>query len=405
MGSPTAAPLAPPKAALDLQEALASRPSAIDGEGNVLIHIIRPTVGLGKGRHKYPAEMLQENAEVFTGWRMHIDHESPEAKRARGHLPRSIQELGGRIMESWWDPTVPAAGRYEQGAVVGKVKPVGQVKMLIEEDPELLEASIRAKASGVRSDTENGEQVWVVEGIRRDPPGSVDWVSEGGAGGRVADLIEALVRDGDAEDPENHAEGGDEVSELLEALRDPESEVARAVTELAEAKAEEKVAEATEQHEKDLQEATAQHEYELREAREEAATEARDDVKRLEGFKDKAHGLIEGAKLPEPLTKRLKGRFDLQESGDPTDALDAEDEESLVEAVNAEIQEGRDLLAEVNPARVEGQGAGKTDGDAASAAKPADKPFHREWLEEATGMDADEVWPTEMEITTSKEGE
>ena len=72
------------------------------------IHVMRPCLGKGKGRHLYEAKMLQENAHKFTGWRQYIDHLSPEARRAAKGLPRSIRDLGGRIVESYWDGDVPA---------------------------------------------------------------------------------------------------------------------------------------------------------------------------------------------------------------------------------------------------------------------------------------------------------
>ena len=42
---------------LQLQESLASKPSGINPDGTVNIHIIRPTIGRGIGNHKYTADM------------------------------------------------------------------------------------------------------------------------------------------------------------------------------------------------------------------------------------------------------------------------------------------------------------------------------------------------------------
>jgi hypothetical protein len=251
------------RTALELQESLASRPSPLNADGTVNIHVIRPTIGQGLGRHKYTADMLRENAEVFSGWKMYIDHQSPEAKKAAGGLPRSIHDLGGRILESYWDESVPAEGRYGQGAVVARVKPVGQVKKLIEEDPELLEASIRAKATEVHPEVVEGEQVWVVEGISQSPPGSVDWVTEGGAGGRVADLIEGLVVE-DVIEPEVPAEGGDQVKQLEEALRDPNSEATAAVKRIVGERTAEALKKAKERYDRELAEAKEQIRQEVR---------------------------------------------------------------------------------------------------------------------------------------------
>jgi hypothetical protein len=162
-----------------------------DADGTVPVHIIRPGVGKGRGRHLYEAAMLALNAHKFNGWRMYVDHQSPEARKAAGGLPRSVRDLGGRIVESKWDPNVPAdpARGYGQGAVVGRAMPVPFIRELIENDPQIIEASISASATAVKPVNHNGQRVWMVEGI--NDRGSVDWVTEAGAGGRVAPLIEA----------------------------------------------------------------------------------------------------------------------------------------------------------------------------------------------------------------------
>ena len=97
-------------------------------------------------------------------------------------------------------PTVPADPKrgFDQGAVRGRVKPVPYVRELIEHDPELLEASINADATGVRPIRKDGQTVWLVEGIKRTPKGTVDWVTDGGAGGRVAQMLEAHRDDQEA---------------------------------------------------------------------------------------------------------------------------------------------------------------------------------------------------------------
>jgi hypothetical protein len=184
------------EAALQLSESISlaieeGSTTIFDDDGTVPVHIIRPGIGKGRGKHLYEANMLASNAHKFTGWRMYVDHQSPEARRAAGGLPRSVRDLGGRIVESKWDPTVPADPQrgYGAGAVVGRAKPVKFVRDLIEDDPALIEASISASATGVHPVNHQGQRVWCVEGI--NDRGSVDWVTEAGAGGRVAPLIEA----------------------------------------------------------------------------------------------------------------------------------------------------------------------------------------------------------------------
>lgn len=186
-----------PREAFQISEAISVKAGTVNADGTVNLHIIRPGIGRGKGKHLYTPEMLAENAGIFGGWRMYVDHLSEEARRALGGLPRSIRDLGGRILESYWDPNVPAdpSHGWGEGAVVGKAKPVPLVAELIEHDPELIEASISARATGVKPMNHNGQQVWMVEGI--EPTGSVDWVTEAGAGGRVVSLMEALAEDAD----------------------------------------------------------------------------------------------------------------------------------------------------------------------------------------------------------------
>lgn len=161
------------------------------GDGTFLIHVIRPCVGKGRGSHLYEADMLARDAGVFAGWKMYLDHEDPKARAQRSGLPRSVRELGGRVVESWWDPNVPAEGRFGQGAVMGRVKATPFVRELVENDPEIVGVSINARATAVRPVTRGGQRVNLVEGIA--PGGSVDWVTEIGAGGRVASLREAVA--------------------------------------------------------------------------------------------------------------------------------------------------------------------------------------------------------------------
>lgn len=168
---------------------------SVEGDGNVLIHLIRPCVGRGRGRHLYEADMLERNAHKFKGWKMYVDHRSPEAQRAAHGLPRSVRDLGGRITESWWDPNVPAEGRFGKGAVVGRCIPTKLIRDLVENDPEIVETSINSMATGVKPVTRDGKAALLVEGI--SDRGSVDWVTEAGAGGKVVALMEAAAEEGE----------------------------------------------------------------------------------------------------------------------------------------------------------------------------------------------------------------
>lgn len=182
-----------------------------DAQGRVPLHIIRPGIGKGRGRHLYEADMLEEAASNFAGWKMFLNHLSPEAKKAAAGLPRDIRDTGGLVQEAWWDPNVPAnteAG-HGQGAVMAMVRPVKFIRNLIDDEPRLAEASISASATGVRPVTRDGQRVWLVEGIQ--PRGSVDWVTEAGAGGRIAPMLE-----------EAYADDEDVQMALIESLTDDE---------------------------------------------------------------------------------------------------------------------------------------------------------------------------------------
>lgn len=168
---------------------------AVDADGNVLVHLIRPCLGKGRGRHVYEADMLQRHAESghFDDWPMFVDHESPQARRAAGGLPRSLRDIGGRVMETSWDESVPAGDGFGQGSVVAKVKPVPWVRDLIDHDPKLAQVSLNTYATGGRPTTAGGKPAMVIEGF--DHQGSVDWVTRAGAGGKVVQVMESHYDD------------------------------------------------------------------------------------------------------------------------------------------------------------------------------------------------------------------
>ena len=349
------------------------------------IHILRPCLGKGKGRHLYEAKMLQENAHKFAGWRQFIDHLSPEARKAAKGLPRSIRDLGGRIVESYWDADVPSDEKkgFEQGAVVGWSLPTPFVRELAENDPELIEASISANATGVQPIMRDGRRAWLVEGI--EDRGSVDWVTEAGAGGRVVALMEAAYEedgmellesmtdeefiayveevrphllveqsDGDAEDAEDG--GDDELEEMVARLmkRNPKLSRAQAETMAKQALKKSAVAEALDTEEDDmgaitpeaLQEALQSEDFRtvldpiieervktlvesaVADERELIRAEARADADRqleLRDMRDEAHRQICEAKLPDAFASRAKAQFEIKANG-PTPGLDVVDD-------------------------------------------------------------------------------
>jgi hypothetical protein len=206
---------------LDLHEAgtPALPASSIRPDGLVPVVIIRPGIGRGKGRHLYEADMLAREVDDgrFKGWRMYVDHQSTEAKKALGGLPRSTKELGGVVRETWWDPSYsePEDAQHGRrpGAVMGLAKPTRFMAALIEDIPEAIGTSISATATGVRQVHDSGQSALLVEGI--NPKGSVDWVTEAGAGGKVVALAESLQESATPDDEEE--------KEMLDGMTDEQA--------------------------------------------------------------------------------------------------------------------------------------------------------------------------------------
>lgn len=404
---------------LEISEAISLAPrkpgeSLFNEDGTIDIHVIRPGIGRGKGKHLYEAKMLEENAHVFgaqrdtsgkttrRGWKMYVDHLGPEARKAAGGLPRKVWDLGGRVVESWWDPDVPGDDRHEQGAVVGRVRPVRAIRELIEDDPELLEASISATATGVKPVERNGQRVWLVEGI--GDRGSVDWVSEAGAGGRVRGVLESVYSDErevelallealDDAELEEHLRA--QRPELIEALGSgggvrppaaPSTSEEDDMADLTPAALQEALSKASDEEKTTLLEAlglgsiedTVNTLVEQRaeviraEARADAAREV--ELARLASVAERR--INEASFLPAEWRTDLQGRFTLTEAGDPTPELDRHvslyddkgalqktAEESLREAVDAEVERYRALLGAARPTVVRGNGGGGSDSD------------------------------------------
>jgi hypothetical protein len=292
---------------------------------------------------------------------------------------------------------------------VARVKPFGLVEQIIEHDPEVMEASISATATGVKPSTKDGKRVWLVEGI--EPKGSVDWVTEAGAGGRVVSLMEALY-DKELESTMDLLEAmtDDQVREYLAEHR-PELKLQEAP---AEPVAPTTGAELTDEQITGLLQRTEVQDF-LRGMTEAAVEDAlaeqgpriaaetrqhSDRQIRIRELREDAHTQIDGSKLPEPIRVELKRRFDIQENGEATAALDVvaelEDErvvktdrEVLRESVEEEIKHQRELVASLSPTRVTGQGA-VTDPD-----KPRERTlagsYAGQFLQEA-GINADEAY-------------
>lgn len=178
-----------------------------DGVGKAVL--IRPCMSRGKRIRGlspiYTPAMLEANAAVFAGWPMYFDHMSEameealaeaiaegridEAKAKRG---RSVKEMGGQVLTPAFDKTFKHEEDgdygYQPGAVISEVWASPYLRNLVGNNPNLLHTSISAWPTAGKP----GKAPWgagakgmVIEGIRRQPQGSVDFVPRGGAGGRL----------------------------------------------------------------------------------------------------------------------------------------------------------------------------------------------------------------------------
>lgn len=414
----------------------------------VKLHVIRPGLGRGKGKHVYEAAMLERNAKVFEGWRMFQDHLSDAAKKALGGLPRRIRDTGGIIKESFWDPSVPADPQrgYGQGAVIGYARVVPLVRELIETDPELVEASINARATGVKPISHGGTQAWLVEGI--EPRGTVDWVTEAGAGGRVVALMEATREEtlreaaaieadllGDMDDDEFRDYLSRERPALLEALQNgnekegqvPESITPEALQEALTSEAASPILDRLIGEKVDVEKLAEALLPKLTETVNGAVEQAvaglgdtllvdakadSDRQVRLRDMREAAHSLIRESRLPEAFQARVRREFELGEAG-PTPKLDQIDEidakgdvvkraeDKVREAVEAEIKDARELLAEARPTHVRGQGpsgqgaggeeGGEEGGKGKEKPKSTGSQLNDEFLRESAKVPEDEL--------------
>lgn len=179
----------------------------IEADGTCQLAIMRPCISRGRRLRglppMYEQTMLARNAGVFRNWPMFQDHLPPEVAEAMQKRGRSVSELGGRIVESWYDPEFVAEYDddmgYWKGAVRGRAIPQDPVAAMIQKDPDVLHCSINAWPTSAKPKTHDGTKAMAVEGIRPRPIGSVDWVIRGGAGGRVlneeerADAVQRVV--------------------------------------------------------------------------------------------------------------------------------------------------------------------------------------------------------------------
>ena len=360
-----------------------ARGRVLNEDGLATVSIIRPCVSRGRRIRGMPPiytqEMLGRHAGVFKGWPMFLDHVTPELAEAVKKRGRSVRELGGRVVESWYDPTFTMEEDeefgYQEGAVMGWVLPQEVIEKVIVKDPDALHVSINAFPTGARVGTAFGQQGALIEGIRKTPPGSVDWVIRGGAGGRVVSVVEdaysarPMSRFDNMTPDQLREELEKDAPQLLEGLVSsgtpaPTPAPALAPPEPVEPLSEERISELAEERASEM-------------------IEEREYARALSGV---AHRAIDDTNLPPRWRADLKLRYSVHPSG-PGEALlveatdDKTAEEVLVEAVNADITHARELYSDTLSPTVRGQG-----GRASAAASGGDDTGRKAWRESAVEM-------------------
>lgn len=178
-----------------------------DGRGKAVL--IRPCVSRGKRIRGLPPiytpTMLEANATVFSGWPMYLDHLPAAVAEAAARAGRSVKELGGQILTPFYErdftQEYDADFGYQQGGVLAEIWATPFLRNLVGENPNLLHTSIAAwPTSGKPAKAPWNANIrgMAIEGIRRQPQGSVDFVPRGGAGGRL------LLQEGES-DPDLRA--------------------------------------------------------------------------------------------------------------------------------------------------------------------------------------------------------
>ena len=160
--------------------------------GEVDVVIIERGTNELKKRH-YPDSTIREAAPIFKGMKMYINHQT--AKEEQERPERDLKDWAATIMES----------HYENGCAVGRVYIHDNWLRENMADPVFrANVGLSINTGGKISYGKiNGQEMQIVEKInpsRSNGSGSVDWVTEAGARGRVTRLLkESATKTGEEE--------------------------------------------------------------------------------------------------------------------------------------------------------------------------------------------------------------
>lgn len=434
------------------------------------IAVIRPCVSRGKKIRGMPPiytpQMLAANADVFTDWPMYEDHLAEQAaEEFREQLAeanmgdviefleersRRIKELGGRVLRSYYNPELSFEDDeehgYRRGGVEAVVVPQPGIKAMLQADPGILHNSINAWPTGARAGTapwDSKLRGMLIEGIRRKPRGSVDFVFRGGAGGRP--LIEGdgelAVSVLEAYYAAEHGQGplADDMDNLLERIKKlkpgelgpflREQHLEHLLPALREEEppepsngnggglTEEKVQAMLDKQREDLEKKLTEHDEGLEDR-------VQEEVNRREGARalsDKAFALIreaEGNGFPKRWAENLRARYAVLPSGaaeglriQEADLQDSEgktltEEQLIEERVKADVQECLKLIEDAG-GRPAPRGLGASEPDPQGGTARPKAPEHsafRQHLRESGDIKEGEDAPSEDEQVASLVG-
>lgn len=175
-----------------------------EGVGKAVV--IRPCMSRGARIRGLPPiytpQMLEKHADVFNGWPMFLDHAPQAVQEALAKRGRSVKDLGGQLLTGTWNGQYvhedDKTYGYQKGAVIADIWARPLVREMVSENANLLHTSINAWPTSGKPGAppwRPGVKGMIIEGIRRQPQGSVDFVVRGGAGGRLL-VAEGLEDEG-----------------------------------------------------------------------------------------------------------------------------------------------------------------------------------------------------------------
>jgi hypothetical protein len=302
----------------------------VAADGTVPIEIIRAGWGNKRDNHYYPQKMLERDCQVFKGNKMYIDHPTISDERQRPE--RSLRDIGGYVT---------SVDGVREGVVHGRAKIVQPwLRELINEAPQAVSLSIRANGV-VNKGTVGGRAGNIVEAIPKSD--SVDFVTEAGAGGRVAALFES-ARKGDEEMFETMTD-----EEILAALKEGKRHEGVLEQLREEAASDKKTVREGEddgmpEDMKQLKEAKAKSDEDLVEAKRQIS---------IRDTRDAVATALGETKLPEISRKKIREAF-----ADKAYDKDEDREAAIKTAIEAET----DYVKEIGGPAIKGMGMGSDTG-------------------------------------------